>query len=263
MLSAPVRAIVRDAEPHAYESIPARNIFGLKPVEQAQVTNPPPVLPRLILTGITTILGNKRVLMKALPPAGSHGSTNKEESLILTEGQREGAVEVLAIDEKAGRVRVNNSGTEMTLTFEKDGVKLASTPPPAPAPPPPAALPSAVSPPGMTNPTLPGTSNLPMRHFPGRNPRVTVPGQTPEAAPGFNAGAAAPEPGAALPPTGGGPNPPVAATPPLDGFTPEEQQIILQLQREAASHDTGIPPQVAPSPGTPAAGKPTPPLRPK
>jgi hypothetical protein len=250
LLSAPVHAIVRDVEPHRYESIPARNIFGLRPVEQAQVTNQPPVLPKLILTGITTILGNKRVLMKELPPAGPPGATNREESLILTEGQREGPVEVLAIDEKAGRVRVNNSGTEMTLTFEIDGVKLAGTPPPAaPVPGPPAALP-----PGMTNPSLPATPNLPTRHFPGRTPRVSVPGQAPEAAPGFNAGAAAPEPGAALPPTGAGPNPPTAATPPLDGFTPEEQQIILQLQRESASHETGIPPQVAPAPGTPAAG---------
>jgi hypothetical protein len=247
-LSAPVHAVARDAEPHAYESIPARNIFGLKPVEQVQVTNQPRVLPRLILTGITTILGNKRVLMKEVPTGGTAGATNKEESLILTEGQREGPVEVLAIDEKSGSVRVNNSGTEMTLTFEKDGVKLASTPPAAPMPLPPAALPSAASPP------LPGTADSTMRHFPGRIPRGTLPGQAPEAASGFGAGAVAPQPGAALPPTGGGPNPPAAATPSLDGFTPEEQQIILQLQREAATHDTGIPPQLAPAPGTPAAG---------
>jgi hypothetical protein len=249
-----VHAIVRDAEPHRFESIPARNIFGLRPVEQAQVTNQAPVVPKLILTGITTILGNKRVLMKEVPPAGPPGATNKEESLILTEGQREGAVEVLAIDEKSGSVRVNNSGTEMTLTFEKDGVKLASTPPPAPAPPTPGALPATAPPPGTTNPSLPGTANPPTRHFPGRLPRGTVPGQAPEAPLGFNAGATAPQPGAALPPTGAGPNPPAAATPPLDGFTPEEQQIILQLQRDAAAHDTGIPPQVAPAPGTPAAG---------
>src|SRR5689334_17760425 len=88
LLSAPVHAIVRDTEYHAYASIPARNIFGLKPIEQVQVTNPPPLLPKLVLTGITTILGNKRVLMKEVPPAGSPGATNKEESLILTEGQR-------------------------------------------------------------------------------------------------------------------------------------------------------------------------------
>jgi len=278
-LSAPLHAIVRDAEPNRFESIPARNIFGLRPVEQAQVTNQPPVLPKLILTGITTILGNKRVLMKALPPAGSPGVTNKEESLILTEGQREGPVEVLAIDEKAGSVRVNNSGTEMTLTFEKDGVKLASTPPPATAPPAPGALPSPSMP--TTNPPLPGTeANPPTRRFPGRIPRGTVPAQGADATSGFGAGAAAPVPGGVLPPTGGGPTPRGPATPSLEGFTPEEQAIILQLQREAASHDPGVAPQLAPAPGTPAAGtqtvmppgfnspstvapQPTPPLRPQ
>jgi hypothetical protein len=230
-------------------------MFGLKPVEQPQVTNAPRVLPRLVLTGITTILGNKRVLLKEVPPAGSPGSTNKEESLILTEGQREGSVEVLAIDEKAGRVRVNNSGDEMTLTFEKDGVKQPSTPAPASAPPPPGALPTAAPPAAPTNPPLPGQVNPPpLQQFRGRIPRVTVPGQGAEATTGFGAGAPNPPTSGFLPPTGSGPNPPAVAAPSLDGFTPEEQQIIAQLQREAASHDPGIAPLLAPAPGTPAAG---------
>lgn len=253
MLSAPVHAIVRDVEPNRYESIPTRNMFGLRPVEQPQVTNAPPLLPKLILTGITTILGNKRVLLKEVAPAGSPGATNKEESLILTEGQREGAVEVLAIDEKAGSVRVNNAGNEMTLTFEKDGVKQPSSPLPAAAPQLPGALPSAV--PSATNPPLPGgQANPPLHQIPGRIRRGTTPAQAAEAAPGFNAGATAPAAGGFLSPTGGAPNPTAAATPSMEGFTPEEQQIIMQLQREAASHDTGIAPQLAPPPGTPAAG---------
>lgn len=253
LLSAPVHAIVRDVEANRYESIPTRNMFGLKPIEQPQVTNAPRVLPKLVLTGITTILGNKRVLLKEVPTAGSPGSTNKEESLILTEGQREGPVEVLAIDEKAGSVRVNNSGDEMTLTFEKDGVKQSSAPPIA-APPSPGALPAAAPGIAPTNP-LPGQVNpQPLHRFPGRLPRAAVPGQATEATAGFGAGAANPTPGGFLPPTGGGPNAPAATTPSLDGFTPEEQQIITQLQREAASHDAGVAPLLAPSPGTPAAG---------
>jgi hypothetical protein len=253
-LSVPVHAIVKDAEPNRYESIPDRNIFGLKPIEQPQVSNQPPVLPKLFLTGITTILGNKRVLLKEVPPTGSPGATNKEESLILTEGQREGHVEVLAIDEKAGRVRVNNSGNEMTLTFEKDGIKQA-TPAPPTAPALPGALPGAAPAPGQMNPALPGSQvNPPARQFPGRLRRGTAPAPGTEAAAGFNAGAASWAPGGVLPPTGGGPTPPNAATPSLEGFTPEEQAIIQQVQREAASHDPGVAPQVAPAPGTPAAG---------
>jgi hypothetical protein len=49
-------------------------------------------------------------------------------SCILTPGQREGPVEVLAIDETAGTVRVNNSGTEMVLSFSREGPRQPDTP---------------------------------------------------------------------------------------------------------------------------------------
>ena len=53
----------------------------------------------------------------------------------MSEGQRAGPIEVLQINEKAGSVKVNNSGTVMVLTFEKDGpvlrnLLLPSEPPP-------------------------------------------------------------------------------------------------------------------------------------
>jgi hypothetical protein len=54
-----------------------------------------------------------------------------EQSFMLTEGQREGGIEILEIDEKAGTIRVNNSGTEMTIGFDKDAGKVAKTPPSA------------------------------------------------------------------------------------------------------------------------------------
>jgi hypothetical protein len=117
------------------QAIPERNAFGLKPAPIPTIVDPPPTpLPKLILTGITTILGNKLALMKAVPPGNPPGRAVTEESLILAEGQREGNVEVLNIDENAGSVRVNNSGSIMTLTFEKDGAKLPNTPPPPATP---------------------------------------------------------------------------------------------------------------------------------
>jgi hypothetical protein len=98
-------------------------VFGIKPP-------PPPVrpedikppIPDINLTGITTILGNKRALLKvpAKPP-----KQPKEESYILTEGQSEGDIEVLQIDEVAGSVKVNNHGTVQTLDFASNGVKPA------------------------------------------------------------------------------------------------------------------------------------------
>src|SRR5882762_4119031 len=49
-----------------YQGIVDRNVFGLKPPPpppDPEVNKPPP--PKIILTGITTIFGNKRALMKA------------------------------------------------------------------------------------------------------------------------------------------------------------------------------------------------------
>ena len=102
-----------------YQGIVDRNVFGLKP--------PPPPgkpeekkvdLPPIILTGITTILGNKRALMNITPPG------KPVQSFILAEGQRDGELEVLEIDEKSGSVKVNQSGTVLSVNFEKNGLKL-------------------------------------------------------------------------------------------------------------------------------------------
>jgi hypothetical protein len=52
------------------------------------------------------------------------------EYLSLSEGQRQGSLEVLpgGIDIKGGKVRVKISGEERTLSFEKDGLKAAAGP---------------------------------------------------------------------------------------------------------------------------------------
>ena len=85
-----------------------------------------------MLTGITTILGNKRALLKVqFPPKPPQPA--KEQSYILTEGQRDGSIEVLEINEKTASVKVDNSGTVMEITFEKPSpTPPASTPRPQP-----------------------------------------------------------------------------------------------------------------------------------
>jgi hypothetical protein len=113
-----------------YNQIPARNLFGLhEPAVKRDEPIPPP-LPKIILNGITT-MGNKLAFLKVqfLPKPGEQQQT--EQSFMLTEGQREGGIEILEIDEKAGTIRVNNSGTEMTIGFDKDAAKVAKTPPSA------------------------------------------------------------------------------------------------------------------------------------
>src|SRR4051794_36404005 len=123
-LTASVRGIVQEAtDGNPYHAIVERNVFDLKapapPAPTSTVTNTPP--PNVKLTGLTTILGNKRALfMVQEAPVG--GKPQKEESYILTEGQRQGALEVLEINEKTETVKVSNDGTVSVLTFEK--VKL-------------------------------------------------------------------------------------------------------------------------------------------
>src|SRR4051812_46278295 len=72
----------------AYDAIGARNLFDLKPPtpppSPAPVIGPPP--PKVKLTGITTILGNKRALF-LVQEGPALGKVRKEESYILTEGQ--------------------------------------------------------------------------------------------------------------------------------------------------------------------------------
>src|SRR4029077_18844899 len=51
------------------------------------------------------------------------GQPPREEYLTLSEGQRDEGIEILSVDETAREVRVNNSGTVMSLDFDKNGVK--------------------------------------------------------------------------------------------------------------------------------------------
>jgi hypothetical protein len=131
-----------------FQKIAERNVFALREPPEVQPTNIEAVasLPKVFLTGITTLGGYKRALLSVQYPAKS-GQAPKEEYLTLSEGQRDEGIEVLSVDENAKTVRVNNSGTEMSLDFDKNGVKTTA---PAPAPNQPAP-----STPGMANTAVP------------------------------------------------------------------------------------------------------------
>jgi hypothetical protein len=110
-----------------YRAIFLRNLFGLRPVEIRTAPPPPAPSSTIVLTGITTILGDRRAFLEITPPA-KPPQTAKQISCILAEGQREGAVEVVQIDPKGGSVKVSDNGTLTTLTFEKNGRKTSPTP---------------------------------------------------------------------------------------------------------------------------------------
>jgi len=100
-----------------YRSISERNVFGLRPpvpVVKQQTLAP---LPKIRLTGITTIFGDKRIIVEEESPA-QLGTLAKKKSVTLVQGQKDGQLEVLDVDVKNARVKVDNSGTIQVITFE-------------------------------------------------------------------------------------------------------------------------------------------------
>jgi hypothetical protein len=235
-------AVTSDAPGNPYQGIVDRNVFGLKspPPPDPEANKPPP--PKIFLTGITTILGNKRALLKATPPP-KPGESAKEQSFTLGEGQREGEIEVLEINEKAGSVKVNDYGTITTLDFDKDGVKVAGGIPPAPGGA--AARPGGFVPGPAANPFTPagGANALPR---PMRLPTPTgaaasraLGGATPVYAGGVPANAGSTPGltvgGTTVPLTGtipaATPTQPQAAVPATSQLTAEQQFLMVEAER--------------------------------
>jgi hypothetical protein len=179
VLCAGATAIAIESGGTPYQGIVDRNVFGLKPPPpppDPEANKPPP--PNIKLTGIITMFGKKQALMKVvLPP--KPGVKQEEQSYILAVGQRDGDIEVLDIDEKAGIVKVNDFGTVTNLNFTDNGVKLASGP--APGAPVPGAPPMAAG--GIPQP--PGAGIIPPgggyvpRQIPTPRPMRTGAGYTP------------------------------------------------------------------------------------
>ncbi|WCJ60545.1 hypothetical protein NXS98_05290 [Fontisphaera persica] len=107
------------------KSITERNAFNLKaPAPPAPPPAPPPPATKVNLTGVFSIMGNKRAILQISEPGKA-----APESRIMQEGDKEGDIEVLAIDTAAETVRVKIRDQEKELDFKKDGI----TPPTAPA----------------------------------------------------------------------------------------------------------------------------------
>lgn len=128
LVSAAINPVGLAVAGNPYSGILQRNAFGLRPPSPVLKETPHAPLPKVHLTGITTILKGKRALLKVEFP-GKPSERSKEVSYILQEGQREGPIQVLAIDEKTSQVKLNNSGTITNITFET--IAAAPNPPPA------------------------------------------------------------------------------------------------------------------------------------
>src|SRR5271169_1130853 len=80
-----------------YQNISQRNLFALSPslaTNDEDVITPPV---QITLNGIITIFGDKRALFKT-QAAMSPLSPAKGKNYMLTEGQRDGEIELLAVD---------------------------------------------------------------------------------------------------------------------------------------------------------------------
>jgi len=151
-----------------YSQISVRNLFGLHEPVIEHKEQPPPPLPKIALNGITT-MGSKLVFIKVQFPPKAGEQPQAEQSFMLTEGQRESGIEILQINERAGTIRVNNFGTEMTIGFDKDADKMAKSP---------AATQPASNLPGGVRPMNPGTSGY-QRMVPTRTGRQVPAGEPP------------------------------------------------------------------------------------
>ena len=128
-----------------YDTILERNAFALHvPV----VPEPAPAgdTAELRLTGITTF-GGKRALIVATTRQANTNTPAAAQWMTLAEGQRNGPVEVLAIDEQARTVKVNNNGSVATLAMPPAGTNQPAASPRVQ----PATLPTVVSKPVLSD----------------------------------------------------------------------------------------------------------------
>ena len=147
-------APAKDTGGFPYQKIIDRNAFRLNPPPPPVSTEPPkPPPPKISATGIASIFGRVVGLLKVMESA-QPGVPPQEQSYILAVGERQGEVEVLAINEQAATIKVNNYGTEMLLTL-KTNLPVPAAPVPVPGLPPgvnPAAVPiGGMVPPPMAN----------------------------------------------------------------------------------------------------------------
>ena len=226
--TASARAAAAD---NPYQMVVDRNVFGLKPPPpppDPEATKTPP--PKITLQGFTTFGGIKRVLLKAQMPAKPGEPPKGEQSFILAEGQRDGDIEVLEIDTRAGTVKVNDFGTITSLDFTNNGIKTAAGPGAVP-------LPGVVPPPMKTVMAVPGPvggGSMGATPFPARSLRQSGGGGsvTPQAAggaglPSVNVGGNS----LALSGSGANVNPSVTPQPTGSQLSPEERVLLYEANR--------------------------------
>lgn len=260
------RSVPADTGDNPYLAIVERNVFGLKPLPKPEelAPAPPPAPPsKVTLQGIMVLGGKRQVLLKLTPPP-TPGQQPKEQPLIMSEGERQGALEVVRIDPEAREVEFRDSGTPVTLKLVDFIAKNTGPVPAAPGAPgaPPGVRPGAIPAPTPAVPTLPGVRTLPTPTPTAStaSPAVGSSGtavsslpnrlmRTMPSSPGSLMVGATPMPT----PTPAIGNPGQPRTSPVPQLTPEEQMVLMEVERERtkAAVAAGQLPPLPPTPLTP------------
>ncbi|MBU6399731.1 MAG: hypothetical protein KGS61_05385 [Verrucomicrobia bacterium] len=165
-----------------YLVIVDRNAFGLKPPPPPPEpkVNKPPENHTVKFTGISRDATGRKAYLIVQDPV-KPGQQPTPQYYCLAEGERQGDIEVKAINEAAETVTILNGNETLTLNFKDHG--NTASPQPAAPPPRPGALPGAPPAPGV--PPAPGLAYPPgyRGYPPGRTPG-TGPSQAVNAAAG-------------------------------------------------------------------------------
>jgi hypothetical protein len=222
VLNAGARADDRMLSNNPYAPIVVRNIFGLNPplpADADQSVEPPP---KITPNGIMSIFGQLQVLFKVTGTA-KPGQPAKDDSYILSEGQRQDEIEVIHIDEKAGLVTFNNHGTVQELSLVKASALALNTP-----------MPSSGRAGPNRNLTAPNGENS-GRGRSGGDP-ADIPSRARNRGPGngsnnYNNGVGNGSPLTTAPTSAGFSNPQQPQNTPQSTLSPEAQLILIEAQR--------------------------------
>lgn len=105
------RAAGPDAAANPYSVIYQRSVFGLVSPPPAADAGAAIPTPDITLNGVMNIFGRKYALFKL--PAG------KGKNYLLGEGQSDGEIELLSVDERAGEIKIINHGVVQTVALSK------------------------------------------------------------------------------------------------------------------------------------------------
>jgi hypothetical protein len=110
-----------DVAPNPYSSVVTRNAFSLKDPPPPPVEIPPaPVAPsaKVVLTGIISSLLSREPTVLVEITEQEPGKAPLVKRPILRRGDKEGSIEILAVDVVKNEVRIRNGTVETNLLFE-------------------------------------------------------------------------------------------------------------------------------------------------